>query len=190
MHKHGFVIGIVITNICRFLSTSMAFDGVIGELQKRNDNYVAEFSESEVPGKAGMGVLLITCMDSRIVPHEIFGLKIGDIKVIRNAGGQLNQEVEKDVIIASHLLNCHTIVIMPHTKCAMASGSSESIRSKLTEISGDKFSNFNPSMITDTRAKLESDVNTLRNHDQLPEDVVVHGCIYDVESGKVSWVIP
>ena len=168
----------------------MAFDDVIVELQKRNKNYVAHFSSSEVPGKAGIGVLLITCMDSRIVPHEIFGLKIGDIKVIRNAGGQLNPEVEKDVIIASHLLNCHTIVIMPHTKCAMASASVESIRSKLTEISGNKFSDFNPSMITDANAKLKSDVNFLRNHDQLPENVVVHGCIYDVESGEVSWVVP
>ena len=36
-------------------------------------------------------------MDSRIVPHEIFGLEIGDMKVIRNAGGQLNPEVEKDI---------------------------------------------------------------------------------------------
>ena len=50
----------------------MAFDDVIVELQKRNENYVAHFSSSEVPGKAGIGVLLITCMDSRIVPHEIF----------------------------------------------------------------------------------------------------------------------
>ena len=64
------------------------------ELSDSNDAYVKSFDAHGVPGRAGIHLLLLTCMDSRIVPHDIFGLKVGDMKVIRNAGGQLNPEVE------------------------------------------------------------------------------------------------
>ncbi len=94
---------------------------LIEALQAANATYAASFDAEGVPGKAGQRLLLLTCMDSRIVPHAVFGLKEGDMKVIRNAGGQLNPEVVNDVVLASHVLDCECIVIMPHTRCAMAS---------------------------------------------------------------------
>ena len=90
---------------------------LIQHLAAQNKNYSDSYSSKGIPGQAGKGLLLLTCMDSRIVPHEIFGLEIGDMKVIRNAGGQLNPEVERDIVLASHILNCHTVVILPHILC-------------------------------------------------------------------------
>ena len=79
----------------------MSSNDLIDELKSNNSNYSSAFSGEGVPGKAGKKLLILTCMDSRIKPHEIFGLDLGDVKVVRNAGGQLNPEVEKDIVLAS-----------------------------------------------------------------------------------------
>ena len=48
---------------------------LIEELRAANADYVASFDANGVPGKAGQRLLLLTCMDSRIVPHAVLGSK-------------------------------------------------------------------------------------------------------------------
>ena len=157
-------------------------------LSDSNDAYVKSFESQRVPGRAAIHLLLLTCMDSRIVPHAIFGLEIGDMKVIRNAGGQLNSEVERDIILGSYLLDCDNIVIMPHTRCAMASLSVPKIKHTLAELSGLDFSSFEPRMIEFPEEKLRRDVAALQANPLLKNDVEVRGAIYDVDTGKVNWI--
>lgn len=157
-------------------------------LDASNAAYVESFAAKGVPGRSGTHLLLLTCMDSRIVPHAIFGLKEGDMKVVRNAGGQLNSEVERDIVLASHLLDCDNIVIMPHTKCAMASLSRSEVRMRLKELSGTDFSSFGPRMIEDWEAKLRADVAHLKTNELLKKGVQVRGARYDVDTGQVSWI--
>ena len=166
----------------------MSNSDLIGSLKSNNSQYSSNFSGKDIPGKAGKKLLILTCMDSRIIPHEVFGLDLGDVKVVRNAGGQLNPEVEKDIVLASHLLDCHTIVIMPHTRCAMASLPLADVRQKLTDMSGKDFSKFNPRMIDDANSKLRNDVESLRTNQLLKDGVEVFGAIYDVDTGLVKWV--
>ena len=160
---------------------------LIESLKHANATYSSTFDAEGVPGKAGKGLLLVTCMDSRIVPHAVFGLKEGDMKVVRNAGGQLNPEVMKDIVLASHVLDCACIVIMPHTRCAMASKSTTEIQEILSELSGKDFSSFAPRMISDASTKLADDVAQLQAHPLLKDGVTVHGAIYDVDTGTVQW---
>jgi len=160
---------------------------IIEQLRQANAAYAASFDAEGVPGRAGQKLLVLTCMDSRIVPHAIFGLKEGDMKVIRNAGGQVNPEVTKDIVLASYLLDCECIVIMPHTRCAMASLSVSQVQTTLAELSGLDFSDFEPRMIEDAAQKLNSDVAALQANPLLKEGVQVFGAIYDVDTGKVGW---
>ena len=158
------------------------------KLSESNDAYVKSFDAQGIPGRAAIHLLLLTCMDSRIVPHDIFGLKVGDMKVIRNAGGQLNPEVEQDIVLGSYLLDCDNIVIMPHTRCAMSSLSVLDVKSTLEELSGLDFSSFEPRMIENAEEKLKRDVEKLQANPLLKTGVEVRGAIYDVDTGKVDWV--
>jgi carbonic anhydrase len=160
---------------------------LIHELQTANANYAASFDAEGVSGRAGQRLLLLTCMDSRIVPHAVFGLKEGDMKVVRNAGGQLNPEVTKDIVLASYLLDCECIVIMPHTRCAMASLSVADVQATLGELSGKDFSGFEPRMIQNAEEKLAQDVAALKANALLKPGVSVHGALYDVDTGTVDW---
>ena len=167
----------------RFMSKS----DLIEHLISKNQEFSSGLSSEGVAGVAGKELLILTCMDSRIIPHKIFGLDIGDVKVIRNAGGQLNPEVENDIVLASHLLNCHTIVIMPHTKCAMASMPLADVQHKLAKLTTKDFSNFKPRMIDDAHSKLRTDVESLQNNELIKDGVEVVGAIYDVDTGLVNW---
>jgi carbonic anhydrase len=161
---------------------------VLARLRTANAAYADQFGAAGVPGRAGQRLLLITCMDSRIVPHAVFGLREGDMKVIRNAGGQLNPEVVNDIVLASHVLDCECIVIMPHTKCAMAIQKLDGLRSALSAKSGKDFSSFEPRLIDEPTAKLSRDVAELEAHPLLHEAATVHGAMYDVDTGRVNWL--
>lgn len=166
----------------------MTKSNLLGNLISQNQRFSAELSSPNVPGVAGKELLILTCMDSRIVPHQIFGLNVGDVKVVRNAGGQLNPEVEKDIILATHLLNCRTIIIMPHTKCAMASMPLSIVQQKLTQLSNKDFSNFKPRMIDNAEEKLRADVKSLQSNELIDDEVEILGAIYDVDTGVVNWL--
>lgn len=168
-----------------WLSTMTSFTD---RLSDSNDAYVKSFDAHDVPGRAGVRLLLLTCMDSRIVPHAVLGLEVGDMKVIRNAGAQLNPEVERDIVLGSYLLDCDNIVIMAHTRCAMASLSVTDVKETLERLSGLDFSTFEPRMIENQEEKLRSDVATLLANPLLKNDVKVRGAIYDVDTGKVNWI--
>ncbi len=74
------------------------------DIAKGNNEFVVGFTHGDVPGKPARNMLLITCMDCRIVPHQALGLTFGDMKVIRNGGAKSIQKVEKDVVIANNIL--------------------------------------------------------------------------------------
>lgn len=166
----------------------MSKSELIEHLISNNHDFSSEFSGQGVAGVAAKKLLILTCMDSRVIPHEIFGLELGDVKVVRNAGGQLNPEVENDIVLASHLLNCHTIIIMPHTKCAMASMPLADVQKNLANLTSKDFSNFTPRMIEDADSKLRADVESLQNNTLIRDGVNVLGAIYDVDTGLVNWI--
>lgn len=166
-------------------------DGMSGpfdDILSANAAYTSSFEHEGVRGVAGKTLLVLTCMDSRIVPHQVLGLDVGDVKVVRNAGGQLNPEVEKDLVLASHLLEVDRVLIMPHTRCAMASASLADVQSVVAEQSGADASGFEPRLIGDASSKLAEDVAALAANPLLRPGTVVQGAFYDVDSGAVRFV--
>ena len=158
-----------------------AFDDIMAA----NADYAQGFAHAGVRGVAGKTICVLTCMDSRIIPHQVLGLDIGDVKVIRNAGGQLNPEVEKDLVLASHLLEVDRILIMPHTRCAMASAGIDDVRAVVAEQSGADAGAFSPRLIGDAESKLAADVAALASNPLLRPGTVVQGAFYDVDTGAV-----
>ena len=60
-----------------------SIDGAFADLLANNKKFAANFDLHGFDGVAHAGVLMITCMDSRIVPLEMVGLTFGDAKIIR-----------------------------------------------------------------------------------------------------------
>ena len=90
----------------------------------------------------GKGLAILTCMDCRIDPLALGGLSLGDVKVVRNAGAQLDETATHDLVLASHLLDVNRILILPHTRCAMATATDTQMRAIIKMRSGLDASNL------------------------------------------------
>lgn len=137
-------------------------------------------------GLAHEGVLILTCMDSRLEPLEMVGLRVGEAKILRNAGAQVNQLALAAMAMGVHKLNVDRIMIVPHTKCAAASMTEEQIADYVSEASGMDAHWFHFGVDPDQLKRLEDDVETVRTHPLIGPFAEVGGFLYDVETGLLE----
>ncbi|CAN5447081.1 hypothetical protein BH23ACT7_BH23ACT7_25390 [soil metagenome] len=69
-----------------------------------NAAYAQQFDLGGLPGRAARGLAIVTCMDTRIEPLRMLGLRPGDAKILRNAGGRVTDDVLRTLVLAVHLL--------------------------------------------------------------------------------------
>ena len=87
-----------------------------------NSKFVSSFEDEHLTGTARKGLAIVTCMDSRITPLAVVGMKSGDAKILRNAGARVTDDVLRTLVLATYLLAVDRVLVMPHTDCRMASG--------------------------------------------------------------------
>jgi carbonic anhydrase len=157
------------------------------DLIEANKRYAeSEFSTGGFDGIAHAGVAIVTCMDSRIDPLRLVGLDPGDAKIFRNPGGRVTSNALEALVLGVHLLGVERILIVPHTRCAMASNSEQELRARVGESAGQDASWQGFHVVTDQRAALGADVAAVRSHPLIPETVSVGGFLYDVDSGLLD----
>ena len=160
--------------------------GDFDDLLTANREYAAAFDLAGFDGVAHAGVAIVTCMDSRISPLEMVGLKPGDAKIFRNPGGRVTPQALEALVLATHLLNVSRVLVVPHTRCAMNANSEEELRAKITESAGIDSAWQMFSVVSDQLAALEEDVHKVRAHPLIPETVEVGGFVYDVDTGLLD----
>jgi carbonic anhydrase len=151
-----------------------------------NDEYIKTFKYSELTGTAQQGLAIVTCMDSRINPLSVVGMKSGDAKILRNAGARVTDDVLRTLVLATYLLGVQRILIMPHTNCRMAQVDDVEIHREIDSKYGVDTSEIEFKTVPDQREALIEDVQKVRNYRLLNKDVVVGGAIYDVATGKIT----
>lgn len=160
--------------------------GDFDDLLKANQDYAATFDQGGFDGKAHAGVAIITCMDSRIDPLRLLGLSYGDAKIFRNPGGRVTEAALEALVLGSHLLNVDRILVIPHTRCAMAANTEADIHEKIGAAVGHDVSWHAFHVIPDQVSTLEADVRKVRAHPLIPDTVKVGGFIYDVDTGLLD----
>lgn len=156
------------------------------DLLAANGEFVGTFSRAELTGKAAKGLAIVTCMDSRIAPLEIMGLRPGDAKILRNAGARVTEDVLRTLVLATFLLQVNRILLLPHTDCRMAAHEEEEIHEEIMRTHGVDTRSMEFRTTADQVAGLRVDVNRVRAYPLLPGDVIVGGAIYDVATGRIE----
>ena len=162
--------------------TPSGFDDVL----TRNRAYAAQFSDGGFDGVARAGVAMVTCMDSRIEPLAMIGLQLGDAKIIRTPGGRLTPDALVGCVLGTHLLGVTRILVVPHTRCAMASGEDAEIADRVRRTTGADLTGLRLGASRDQDARLQEDVCALREHPLLAGRVEVGGFRYDVDTGELT----
>ncbi len=167
-------------------SSVHAVAGEFDDLLAANRTFAESFELSGFDGVAHAGVAVITCMDSRIDPLRMLGLRPGDAKIFRNPGGRVTPAALEALVIGVHLLGVQRILVVPHTRCAMASFTENELRVKVSESSGQDASWQSFGVVDDQLASLLEDVRMVRSHPLIPTTVSVGGFFYDVDTGLLE----
>lgn len=162
----------------------MSFD----DLLAANERFAASFADGGFDGIAHAGVLMVTCMDSRLDPLQMIGLRVGDAKILRTPGAQLTEDALRGCILGAHLLGVNRIMIVPHTRCAMASGTDADIYDMFEKATGTNARGFKFGADPNQMERLRNDISYLEHHPLIGNRVEVGGFLYDVDTGRLSQV--
>jgi len=159
------------------------------DLLAANRDFAKDFGLSGFDGVAHAGIAVVTCMDSRIDPLGMLGLKPGDAKIFRNPGGRVTEQALEALVLGVHLLNVRRVLVVPHTRCAMTANSEAELQRRIGESAGQDASWHAFHVIEDQRSALAQDVRKVRSHPLIPDDISVGGFVYDVDTGLLEQVV-
>ena len=176
---------------------------MIDEILAYNKKFVEEkayekYAAGKYPNKK---IAILTCMDTRLVEllPAALGLKNGDVKIIKNAGGVVTNpfgSVIRSLLVAIIELGVEEIMVIGHTDCGVQHIDSEMMIRHMKErgISQDSIDlmkycgiNFERWLagFDTVEQSVEETVDTIRNHPLIPSDVRVGGYVIHTETGEL-----
>jgi carbonic anhydrase len=158
------------------------------ELEANNRRFSASFTSGQLSSYPARKLIVLTCMDARMDPLRILGLRDGDAQILRNAGGRVSEDVVRSIIL-QQLLGSRHILVIHHTNCALLNVTNDELRQKLSGTLGTKVLNidFLP-LGPDVAASVREDMRRLNDVRVLAPQSVVHGYVYDVSTGRITAV--
>jgi carbonic anhydrase len=153
-----------------------------------NAAYAKRFSLAGLPPVAARGLAVLTCMDSRIEPLQMLGLRPGDAKILRNAGARVTDDVLRTLVLAVHLLGVRRVLVVPHLGCRMSAEDEAQVHAAIFAASGVDTRSLELRPAPDVRAALLADLQRIRSWPYLPAGLVVGGAVYDVDTGLLERV--
>jgi carbonic anhydrase len=154
---------------------------VVDEVTSANAQYADGFTKGDLPMPPGRRFAVVTCMDARLDPAKFLGLEEGDAHVIRNAGGLVNDETLRSLVISHHLLGTQEAIVIGHTDCGMLTFTNDDIHAKL----GPESESIDFQPFPDVDARVRQSVETIASAPLLPDSFSATGFVYEVETGKL-----
>lgn len=177
---------------------------MIKEILEYNRKFVErkeyeKFTTSKYPDKK---IAILTCMDTRLVEllPAALGIKNGDVKLIKNAGGMITGPFDsavRSLLVGIVELGVEEVMVIGHTDCGVAHINAEMMIRHLIErgVSQDHIDMMRYCGIDfeswlrgfdSVECSVTETVELLRNHPLMPGDVVIKGYVIDTETGKLT----
>lgn len=177
---------------------------MIEEMLAYNKKFVEEkkyqkFRTSKYPDKK---LAILTCMDTRLVEllPAALGIKNGDVKMIKNAGGMITDPFDsavRSLLVGIVELGVEEVMVIGHTDCGVAGINADKMICHLLErgVSKDHIDMMRYCGVDfeqwlrgfDTvENSVQETVDFLVHHPLMPKDVVIKGYVIDTETGKLT----
>jgi carbonic anhydrase len=156
------------------------------ELIANATSYAARFDGAGLPAAPARKVAVVACMDARLDPHALLGLRDGDAHVIRNAGGAVTDDTIRSLAISQRLLGTEEIILIQHTGCGMQTFTDEQFKCSLRDDTG-----VEPEWAVETFDDLEANVRRSIARVRASPFIAhknVRAFIYQVEDGALREV--
>lgn len=177
---------------------------MIDEILAHNKRFVEsgeyeKFKTSKFPDKK---IAVLTCMDTRLVEllPAALGIKNGDVKMIKNAGGMITGPFDsavRSLLVGIVELGVEEVMVIGHTDCGVAHINAEMMIRHLIErgVSQDHIDMMRYCGIDfeawlrgfDTvECSVMETVDLLRHHPLMPPGIVINGYVLDTETGALT----
>lgn len=84
-----------------------------------------------LPREPARRLVVLTCMDSRVDPLADLGLQRGDAMVLRNAGAQVSDDVERSLRLVTQRLGVTEVWLVGHSDCVAHGGDEAVVKDEL-----------------------------------------------------------
>ena len=177
---------------------------MIDQIIEFNKTFVAskayeQYVTDKYPDKK---LAVLSCMDTRLTEllPAALGLKNGDAKIIKNAGGLVISPFDsaiRSLIVAIYELGVEEIMVVAHSNCGACHMSydhfhDEMIARGITDETLDTIRNCGIDLdqwlegFKDTPESVRRTVTTIKTHPLMPRDVTVRGFIIDSTTGALE----
>ena len=160
---------------------------VTDELLASSQRYAATFDKGHLPMPPARQVAVVACMDARLNPYGLLGLREGDAHVIRNAGGVVTEDVIRSLAISQRLLGTKEIVLIHHTDCGMLTFTDDEFKAAI-EAETAMRPHWAPESFSDPTADVRQSMARIRANPFVPLKDDVRGFVYDVTNGSLTEV--
>ena len=168
-------------------------------LLERNEQFARAYTPAALAPPAAQ-LLVVTCLDHRVDPAIVLGLRLGEAPVIRNAGGRVTPAVIDDIAFLAFLAGqlvgdqladdaLFEIAVIHHTQCGMGFLGDPDFRHQAAQATGRAEADLEASAVADPHATVKADVERLLAAPRLSPKVSVSGHVYDVATGRITTML-
>lgn len=179
---------------------------MIEQIVAYNKKFVEEkgyepYLTSKYPDKK---LAILTCMDTRLIEllPAALGIRNGDAKVIKNAGGVITHpygSVMRSLLVAIVELGVEEVMVIGHTDCGVQGMNGTELLEDLTKrgVKQEHIDIIRHSGVDletwlggfeSVEQPVEDTVYALQNHPLMPKDVTIRGFIMNSETGELKAV--
>jgi carbonic anhydrase len=148
-------------------------------------HYARSFTTPSLPGPPALHLAVVACMDARLDPRGLLGLREGDAHVIRNAGGVVTDDVIRSLTISQRLLGTREIMLIQHTRCGMLSITDDQFRARLRDETG-LVPDWAPGTFASLDQSVRDGVARLTASPFIAHKDSIRGFVFDVDNGELT----
>ena len=163
---------------------------IIDNALKANEQYARNY-DPKLGAHPQPKIAIVTCMDPRLSDLVgILGLKNADMDVIRTGGPAVTDDVLGELIVSNRILGTTEIMLLNHTGCGFTTFTDEELNARLGALTGNaapapmRFFSYK-----DPEDHTKEQIEKIRSHPWIADDVPVRGFIFDVDTGRLREVV-
>ena len=171
----------------------------ITPLLERNEQFARDYTAPAL-GLPAAQLIVVSCLDHRVDPAIVLGLRLGDAPVIRNAGGRVTPAVIEDIAFLAFLAGqlfgdqlaadaLFEVAVIHHTLCGTSFLADPGFRDQAAAATGVPAAALEASAVTDPHVTVKADVERLLASPSIPPTVSVSGHVYDIATGRVTTTV-
>lgn len=126
------------------------------------------------------GLAVVMCMDARIDPIRILGLRPGDAHILRNPGALVGDAELRALAISQRKMGTTEVMVIHHTDCGAASLDEDALTAEIESDTGAA-----PPWQAIPYETVAASVEKVRTCEALPHRDKVRGFVFHVEDGRL-----